>query len=130
MGMRDLTLFFAALADENRLRLLHLLQDGETCVCYLQGVFQTNQPRISRHLAYLKRAGLVLARREGRWMHYRLAPLEGVPAVILAETLRHLRQEPRIRQDTQRLVRIDCCPPRYGLPAAPQKTAPAASRRR
>ena len=55
-SMEDLVSFYAALADENRLRLLNLIKDGEICVCYLQGVLQTNQPKISRHLAYLRLA--------------------------------------------------------------------------
>src|SRR5580658_6269609 len=102
IGMRDLSLFFAALADKNRLRLLHLIKDGEICVCYLQGVLQTNQPKISRHLAYLKRAGLVEARREGKWMHYRLKKLETGLEQILADTLNRLQKEPQIRKDDQR----------------------------
>ena len=58
--MRDTVTFFAALADVSRLRLLRLMQDGEICVCYLQGVLQTNQPKVSRHLAYLRKVGLLV----------------------------------------------------------------------
>jgi len=115
--MRDLSLFFAALADENRLRLLYLMKDGEICVCYLQGVLQTNQPKISRHLAYLKRAGLVEARRDGKWMHYRLKQLESSREKVLSETLRRLEQEAPIKKDAQRLKQIQCCPSRYGIPS-------------
>src|SRR5271163_2361564 len=96
LKMRDLPLFFAELADENRLRLLYLMKEGEICVCYLQGVLQTNQPKISRHLAYLKRAGLVEARRDGKWMHYRLKKLEGGREKLLSETLHRLANEPPI----------------------------------
>src|SRR5271163_2844810 len=96
ISMRDLSLFYAALADENRLRLLHLIKDGEICVCYLQEVLRTNQPKISRHLAYLKRAGLVEARRDGKWMHYRLKKLEGGREKLLSETLHRLANEPPI----------------------------------
>ena len=113
--MRNYSGFFAALADENRLRLLHLIKGGEICVCYLQGVFQTNQPKISRHLAYLKKAGLVEARREGKWMHYCLKKLEAGQQAILTETLNRLQKEPQIRKDAQRLKQIDCCPERYGI---------------
>ena len=67
--MKAYTLLFAALADENRLRLLHLMRNGELCVCFLQGTLETNQPKISRHLAYLKRADLVEARRQGKWTY-------------------------------------------------------------
>lgn len=112
-------MFLAALADENRLRLLHLLKDGETCVCYLQEVLQTNQPKISRHLAYLKRAGLVEARRDGKWMHYRLTELAPGLRVILNSALDQLVKEPQIRRDAQRLKQIACCPQRYGINAYP-----------
>ena len=113
--MRELLQFYAALADENRLRLLHLIKDGEICVCYLQGVLRTNQPKISRHLAYLKRAGLVEARRDGKWMHYRLKKLEPVLAKVLSDTLARLDREPRIRKDSARIRQIECCPQRYGI---------------
>ena len=115
MHMQNVSLFFAALADENRLRLLQLIRDGEICVCYLQEVLQTNQPKISRHLAYLKRAGLVEARREGKWMHYRLKPMDGGLNAILAKTLDRLQKEPQIRKDAQRLKQVCCSPTRYGI---------------
>ncbi len=113
--VRDLALFFSALADENRLRLLYLMMEGEICVCYLQGVLQTNQPKISRHLAYLKRAGLVEARRDGKWMHYRLKKLEAGREKILSDTFSQLAKEPQIKKDGQRLKQIICCPSRYGI---------------
>ncbi len=119
--MRDLSLFFAALADENRLRLLYLMKEGEICVCYLQGVLQTNQPKISRHLAYLRRAGLVEARRDGKWMHYRLKKLESSQEKILSETLQRLAKEVPIKKDAQRLKQIQCCPSKYGIPEAGPK---------
>ncbi|MBP7475718.1 MAG: metalloregulator ArsR/SmtB family transcription factor, partial [Pyrinomonadaceae bacterium] len=59
---------FAALADRTRLRLLNLMRDGEVCVCFFAEALGTNNPKISRHLAYLKRTGLVSARRDGKWM--------------------------------------------------------------
>jgi ArsR family transcriptional regulator len=65
---------FRAFSDRTRLRILNLLQSGETCVCDLVEVIGGPQPKISRHLAYLRRAGLVEARREGLWMHYKLSP--------------------------------------------------------
>ena len=58
-GGFDPELFFAALADRTRLRLLNLMRDGEVCVCFFADTLRTNDPKISRHLAYLKRAGLV-----------------------------------------------------------------------
>ena len=68
----DKELFFKALADRTRLRLLNLMRDGEVCVCFFVEILKTNQPKISRHLAYLRRAGIVGARRQGPWMHYRI----------------------------------------------------------
>ena len=68
----DLVRLFAALADRTRLRLLNLMRDREVCVCYFVEILRQGQPKISRHLAYLRKAGIVSARREGRWMHYRI----------------------------------------------------------
>src|SRR2546427_11951235 len=65
---------FRALADSTRLRLLNLMNGREVCVCYFVEILKTSQPKISRHLAYLRRAGIVAARRDGKWMHYRLLP--------------------------------------------------------
>ena len=67
-------LMFRAFSDRTRLRLLNLLREGERCVCELVEVLGLPQSKVSRHLAYLRRAGLVRARKEGLWMHYRLAP--------------------------------------------------------
>lgn len=64
---------FKTLSDPTRLRLLNLLACGETCVCELTDTLRVVQPKVSRHLAHLKRAGLVEARRDGKWMHYRWA---------------------------------------------------------
>ena len=121
LAMRDLPLFFAALADENRLRLLYLMKEGEICVCYLQGVLQASQPKISRHLAYLKRAGLVEARRDGKWMHYRLKKRESSQAKVLLETMFRLEKEASIKKDAKRLKQIQCCPSRYGIPEVESK---------
>jgi ArsR family transcriptional regulator len=104
--MRGLVLFYAALADKTRLRLLCLMKSGEICVCHLQGVLQTNQPKISRHLAYLRKAGLVEARRDGRWTHYRLKKLDDDLAKILSQTLNHLKLKPQIKKDFQRLKQV------------------------
>ena len=64
---------FRAFSDRTRLRILHLLRGGELCVCDLVDVLGVPQPKISRHLAYLRRAGSVVARKDGLWCHYRLA---------------------------------------------------------
>ena len=106
--MRDLALFYAALADETRLRLLCLMEKGEICVCHLQDVLKTNQPKISRHLAYLRKAGLVETRRDGKWAHYRLKKLDEDLGEILSQTLIRLKIEPQIKKDFQRLKRVTC----------------------
>jgi ArsR family transcriptional regulator len=102
---------FRALADRTRLRLLNLMAEQEICVCYFVQVINAPQPRISRHLAYLRRAGIVAARREGKWMHYRLAvPADAHAATILKTTLGSLRQDKELRNDLQRRNRA-CCGP-------------------
>lgn len=106
-----LDLLFRALADRTRLRLLNLIADKEICVCYFVEILGISQPKISRHLAYLRRAGIVAARRQGRWMHYRLlAPRDAVASAILKETLAHLRQMPDMGRDLAKLDRR-CCNP-------------------
>jgi ArsR family transcriptional regulator, arsenate/arsenite/antimonite-responsive transcriptional repressor len=103
---------FRALGDPTRLRLLNLMAEQEICVCYFTEVIGAPQPKISRHLAYLRRAGLVAARREGKWMHYRLAaPPSPQAAAILKSVLDALKQETQLRRDLQRLNRA-CCGPR------------------
>jgi ArsR family transcriptional regulator len=68
---------FRAFSDRTRLRILHLLRGGELCVCDIVRVLDLPQPKISRHLAYLRKARLVSARKQGLWMYYRLAPASG-----------------------------------------------------
>jgi ArsR family transcriptional regulator len=117
-----LDLLFRALADPTRLRLLNLIADREICVCYFVEILGMSQPKISRHLAYLRRAGIVAARRQGRWMHYRLlAPRDTIAAAILKETLTHLRQRPDMRVELARLETSCCNPDSSELPRqAPQ----------
>ncbi len=67
---------FRAFSDRTRLRILHLLRDGEVCVCDLVGTIGSPQPTISRHLSYLRKAGLVKARKEGLWQYYSLTPAQ------------------------------------------------------
>src|SRR5204862_5254720 len=88
-------LFFSALADRTRLRLLNLMRDGEVCVCFLADTLETNDPKISRHLAYLKRADLVTSRRDGKWMHYRInEPANAEARAVLGSTLDLLETDP------------------------------------
>lgn len=116
---------FRALADPTRLRLLNLIADREVCVCYFVGILRISQPKVSRHLAYLRRAGIVAARREGRWMHYRLAiPHEPVSAGILRVTLEHLKSLPQMQRDLARLGSACCAPEKFdALRGAPQPVA-------
>ncbi len=111
----EMELLFKALDDRTRLRLLNLMGDEEVCVCYFVEVLGTNQPKISRHLAYLRRAGVVSARREGKWMHYRIvAPADPHAARVFAEVRAWLHAERDMQQDRVRLERV-CCAPRVPI---------------
>jgi ArsR family transcriptional regulator, arsenate/arsenite/antimonite-responsive transcriptional repressor len=108
----DLALLFAAFADRTRLRLLNLMRGREVCVCYFVEILGQSQPKISRHLAYLRRAGIVAARREGKWMHYRIIePAHPGAARVLRETLAALLEEKEMQADSVRLGKL-CCTPR------------------
>lgn len=122
---------FGALADRTRLRLLALMGGGEVCVCYFVEVLGANQPKISRHLAYLRRAGIVAARREGKWMHYRVVrPSDPHAARVLDEVLAWAAEDPDMRRDAARLAAACCAPqPPVRLRMAPRPTAvPLAAR--
>jgi ArsR family transcriptional regulator, arsenate/arsenite/antimonite-responsive transcriptional repressor len=107
----DMELFFSALADRTRLRLLNLLRGGEVCVCFFAGTLDTNNPKISRHLAYLKRASLVKARRDGKWVHYSLQKPDDLRAAeLLDATLNMLESDPEMKRDREELVRFCCAP--------------------
>jgi ArsR family transcriptional regulator len=123
----NLLRLFRALADPTRLRLLNLMADQEVCVCYLVEILGLPQPKISRHLAYLRAAGLVDARRDGKWMHYKLAPLaDSGSGQVLQFTLKQLREDRAMQADLGRLNRACCAPTRYGLGRAPlPQTIPA-----
>lgn len=117
----DLRLLFRALADRTRLRLLNLMGDDEVCVCFLVEALKVTQPKISRHLAYLRRAGLVAARRDGKWMHYRLsAPPDDNARTIFSAVRSGLTEDKEMQLDRSRLVRL-CCSPTV---PAPLKRAP------
>lgn len=104
-------LFFRALADRTRLRLLNLIGKDEVCVCFFVEILKTNQPKISRHLAYLRRAGIVDARREGQWMHYRvIEPADAAAVRVLKDTMSWLANDQEMQRDRQRLVKICCAP--------------------
>ena len=100
---------FSALADRTRLRLINLIGDSEVCVCFLVEILKTSQPKISRHLAYLRRARVVAARREGKWMHYRLTePPDEHAARIFREVRTSLSEHPEFQRDREKLEKV-CC---------------------
>lgn len=95
---------FRALSDRTRLRILLLLGNGELCVCHLVDALLVPQPTASRHLGYLRRAGLVTARKEGQWSYYRLArPRGAVHAQLLKCVERCAEDLPETREDARRL---------------------------
>lgn len=105
----SIALLFKALADRTRLRLINLIGEDEVCVCFFVEVLKLNQPKISRHLAYLRRAGVVSARREGKWIHYRLVePPDSHAANIFREVRAGLANDPAMKSDRARLEKV-CC---------------------
>ena len=110
----DIVVLFASLADPTRLRLLNLMSGREVCVCYFVEILRQGQPKISRHLAYLRRAGIVEARREGKWMHYRIErPRDTGAALILDATLKSFEANREMQADLARLGQACCEPQRF-----------------
>ncbi len=110
----DLVRLFAALADPTRLRLLNLMAGREVCVCYFVEILKQSQPKISRHRAYLRNAGIVAARREGKWMHYSIQrPADNAAASILDAVFVSLREDKEMQADLSRLSRACCEPQRF-----------------
>jgi ArsR family transcriptional regulator, arsenate/arsenite/antimonite-responsive transcriptional repressor len=119
-GPFDLPRFFQALGDNTRLRLLNLMGEQEVCVCYFVEILGAPQPKISRHLAYLRNAGIVSARREGKWMHYRITmPPHLGASQVLRQTLESLKEDRTMQADRARLAKACCSPARYALDGAP-----------
>ena len=107
----DKEFFFRALADRTRLRLLNLIRGDEVCVCFFVEILKTNQPKISRHLAYLRRAGIVGARREGQWIHYRVVePSDPDAARVLKDVMSWLANDKEMQRDRERLEKVCCAP--------------------
>ena len=101
---------FRAFSDRTRLRLLNLLRGGETCVCDLVNVLDLSQPKVSRHLAYLRKAQLVVGRKDGLWMHYSLAPAKSEFHKSLLNCLACCFQSvPELKLDAERLGRASSC---------------------
>jgi len=114
--LSELDRLFKALADPTRLRILGLLLTGEVCVCHIHESLRIPQPKASRHLAYLRRAGLVDTRRDGLWIHYRLAvsddPVVRIIQQAVAQSLRHVEA---VEKDADRLQKkTGCCLPVVG----------------
>jgi ArsR family transcriptional regulator len=107
----DMELFFRALADRTRLRLINLMGPDEVCVCFFVEILGAAQPKVSRHLAYLRRAGIVAARREGTWMHYRVVePPHEDAARVLGDVREWLARDPEMVKDRKKLVKVCCSP--------------------
>jgi ArsR family transcriptional regulator, arsenate/arsenite/antimonite-responsive transcriptional repressor len=105
---------FRAFSDRTRLRILNMLRGGELCVCDLVTVIDAPQPKISRHLAYLRRAGLVKARKDGLWSHYTLAPAQTAFHRQLLACLQNCFQDvPELTEDLKLLQKVKqhkgCC---------------------
>jgi ArsR family transcriptional regulator, arsenate/arsenite/antimonite-responsive transcriptional repressor len=100
----QLKAIFRALSDRTRLRILNLLGNGELCVCHIVAVLDVPQPTASRHLSYLRKAGLVVARKERLWSYYRLAPACCKSQDILMQCLaQYFREEKGFANDHRRL---------------------------
>jgi ArsR family transcriptional regulator len=113
-SLTEMERVFKALADTTRLRILGLLLTGEVCVCHIHESLRISQPKASRHLAYLRRSGLVHTRKEGLWVHYRLAassdPILGMIQQAVMHALRHLEA---VQKDMSRLEKkTGCCLPK------------------
>ncbi len=103
---------FRAFADPTRLRILNLLAEGEACVCDLCSVLDETQPKVSRHLAYLRRAGLVDVRQEGKWKHYRIKrDARGLERTLINCVKSRLREIDVLQEDLERLRSAQgaCC---------------------
>jgi len=114
--LAEMETLFKALADETRLRILGLLLTGEVCVCDIHESLKIPQSKASRHLAYLRRSGLVDTRRDGLWIHYRLARSSDPVIVAVVDAVKHaLTHVDAVHKDGDRLQkRTGCCVPSPG----------------
>ncbi len=110
-GAGAMVALFNALGDPTRLRLLNLMRGGEICVCFFVEILGEPQSKISRHLAYLRRNGLVEARRQAKWMHYRIArPADPDVAAVLDAVLAWMADDAALAADRTNLVTVCCAP--------------------
>lgn len=109
--LKEMENLFMALADKTRLRLLNLMRDGEVCVCFFVEVLNESQPKISRHLAYLRNSGVVEARRDGKWAHYRIVEPEDENARrVLLDVLKWLGAQEDMQNDIEKYTTVCCTP--------------------
>jgi ArsR family transcriptional regulator len=104
---------FKALADPTRVRILGLLLAGEVCVCHIHETLGIPQSKASRHLAYLRRTGIVCAEKRGLWVYYRIASTEPGMVHVLMDAVRHcITHLPTVQKDGARLAKkTGCCAP-------------------
>jgi ArsR family transcriptional regulator len=115
-GLERLEEVFRALADRTRLRILGLLAGGDVCVCEIHESLNLPQPTVSRHLAYLRNAGLVTGRKQGLWVHYSLAkPDDPVVQAVLDSAAHWVHHAPSAERDTARLEKRTGARARLGL---------------
>lgn len=109
--LNEMERFYMALADKTRLRLLNLMRRNEVCVCFFAEVLGDSQPKISRHLAYLRNAEVVEARRDGKWMHYRIRwPEDAGARRVLEAALDWLGSRDDMQIDLEKYETVCCTP--------------------
>ena len=107
LDVRPISRLFRALGDETRLRIIALLAHGELCVCHLEECLRVSQPKVSRHLAILRAAGVADSRRDGSWVYYRLAQQPDAECEQqLRSLVRTFAKRAVLRNDLERLVRV------------------------
>jgi ArsR family transcriptional regulator, arsenate/arsenite/antimonite-responsive transcriptional repressor len=107
LDVRPFSRLFKALGDETRLRIVALLSHGELCVCHMEEALRLSQPKVSRHLATLRAAGVVEPRRDGAWVHYRLSPQPDADCERqLRGLVRTFAARGVLRRDLARLVKV------------------------
>ena len=111
--MRNVLAVTKALGDESRVRILMLLEQEELCVCQILEVFDLAPSTVSKHLSILYHAGLLDLRKEGRWVYYRLSGKEAPQDIqnALSWITDAAKNDPRVRADRERLVKVVCLPP-------------------
>jgi ArsR family transcriptional regulator len=136
-AISEMESFFLALGDKTRLRILNLIGDQEVCVYFFTEALQMPQPKISRHLAYLRRVGLVETTRQGKWIYYRLLqPRDEAALRVLDEIQVWMATDEQMRTDRERLSQIRNTPEiatlkvedKYSLPPVLQEVEEPESR--